>query len=121
MCSTPEKTAYSTENAMQKLAKALQIVSANSELYYLKKPLEVAEAPLRQVEESFAEVEALLAEFAEQWFNSNKRGVNDAFVSENLHDRIDVKLCTNGKRDLAQRKRLVFRGNSIDDVVTALD
>src|SRR3990170_8759729 len=76
MCSTPEKTAYSTENAMQKLAKALQVVSANSELYYLKKPVEVAEAALREVEGSFAEVEALLAEFAEQWFNSNRQCVN---------------------------------------------
>ena len=121
MCSTPEKTAYSTENAMQKLAKALQVVSANSELYYLKKPVEVAEAALREVEGSFAEVEALLAEFAEQWFNSNRQCVNDALLSENLHDRIDVKLCTSGKLDFEQMKRIVFRLNAIDDVITALD
>src|SRR3972149_10311045 len=106
MCSTPEKTAYSTENAMQKLAKALQIVSANSELYYLKKPVEVAEAALREVEESFAEVEALLAEFAEQWFNSNRKGLDNGLFSENLSERLDVKLCINGKLDFEQMKRI---------------
>ena len=121
MCSTPEKTAYSTENAMQKLAKALRVVSANSELYYLKKPVEVAEASLREVEGSFAEVEALLAEFAEQWFNSNRQGANSALFSENLQDRIDVKLCRNGKLDFEQMKGIMLRLNAIDDVVTALD
>jgi hypothetical protein len=47
--------------------------------------------------------------------------VNTVSLSENLDDRIDVKLCMNGKLDFEQMKKIVFRLNAIDDVVVGLD
>jgi len=38
---------HTTELALRKLNKAIQVFSANSQSYYLKKPSEVAEAALR--------------------------------------------------------------------------
>jgi hypothetical protein len=121
MCAIPPEEADATETAMQKLAKAIRLVSANSELYYLKKPADVTETALRDVDGSFAEIEALLSEFADEWFGNRNRGVNTVSLSENLDDRIDVKLCMNGKLDFEQMKKIVFRLNAIDDVVVGLD
>lgn len=110
-----------TEEAMQKLAKTLKLVSANSELYYLKRPSEVAESALTEVDASFAEIEALLSDFADEWFSSGNQGSNGARFSKSLDDRIDVKLCQNGKLDFAQMKDILFRLNAIDDVMVGLD
>lgn len=109
----------STEVAMQKLNKTIQVFSANSEFYYLKKPEDVTEATLRDVGDSFAEVEALMSEFAEAWYGSRKE---DADCSpEDLNNRIDVKLCQNGKLDFEQMKKMVLRLNAVDDVLVGLD
>jgi hypothetical protein len=121
MCSRPDEEADATEMAMQKLAKTIRVVSANSELFYLKKPAEVTEAALRDVDSSFGEIEALMSEFADEWYNSRNQGFGAVRLSENLNDRIDVKLCQNGKLDFEQMKRIVLRLNAIDDVMVGLD
>jgi hypothetical protein len=121
MCSRPDGEADATEIAMQKLAKAIRVVSANSELFYLKKPADVTETALRDVDSSFSEIEALMSEFADEWYNSRNQGFGAVRLSENLNDRIDVKLCQNGKLDFQQMKRIVLRLNAIDDVMVGLD
>jgi hypothetical protein len=121
MCSRPDEEADATEIAMQKLAKAIRVVSANSELFYLKKPADVTETALRDVDSSFSEIEALMSEFADEWYDSRNQGFGAVRLSENLNDRIDVKLCQNGKLDFQQMKRIVLRLNAIDDVMVGLD
>jgi hypothetical protein len=121
MCSRPDGEADATEIAMQKLAKAIRVVSANSELFYLKKPADVTETALRDVDSSFSEIEALMSEFADEWYDSRNQGFGAVRLSENLNDRIDVKLCQNGKLDFQQMKRIVLRLNAIDDVMVGLD
>jgi len=106
---------------LQKLAKTLKVVSAHAELYYLKKPSEVTEAALREVGDSFEEVEALLSEFAEAWHISGNQGYGALCNSGSLDERIDVKLCQNGKLDFAQMKKIVLRLNAVDDVIATLD
>jgi len=110
---------YSTESAMQKLDKAIQVFSANSQFYYLKKPADVAETALRDVGDSFIEGEALMSEFAETWYGSRKQ--NGDRPSGSLDSRIDVKLCQNGKLDFGQMKKIVLRLNAVDDVLVGLD
>jgi hypothetical protein len=121
MCSRPDEEADATEKAIQKLAKAIRVVSANSELFYLKKSADVTEAALRDVDSSFSEIEALMSEFADEWFSSRNQGFGAVRLSDNLNDRIDVKLCQNGKLDFEQMKRIVLRLNAIDDVMVGLD
>jgi hypothetical protein len=110
---------YSTEVAMHRLAKTLKVASANSEPYYLKKSSDVNEFALREVGNSFAEMEALMSEFADAWYGSRKQSTVDP--SENLDDRIDVKLCQNGKLDFKQMKKIMLRLNAVDDVMVGLD
>ncbi len=109
----------STELALQKLNKAIQVFSANSEFYYLKKTSDVTEAALREVGDTFAEIEALMSEFADAWYVSRRH--NGDCPPENLNDRIDVKLCMNGKLDFDQMKKIVLRLNVVDDVNVGLD
>jgi hypothetical protein len=115
-----EKT-YSISSAMEKLGKAVQIVSANSELYYLKKASQITETALREVDSSFDEISSLMSEFAEHWYGSRKQGPDAVPLSENLNDRIDIKLCQNGKLDFGQMKRIMFRLNGIDEALMGLD
>ena len=110
---------YSTESALQKLNKAIQFFSANSQSYYLKRAAEVTEAALNEVGNSFPEAEALMSEFAESWYGSRKQ--NADCPPEDLSERIDVKLCQNGKLDFAQMKKIVLRLNAVDDVIVGLD
>ena len=119
MNSRSREEQYSIELAMQKLDKTIQVFSANSEFYYLKKTADVTEATLRGVGDSFAEVESLMSEFAEAWYGSRKQSAD--CPPGNLNDRIDVKLCQNGKLDFEQMKRIVLRLNAVDDVVVGLD
>ena len=121
MCSKPGDEPHSTEMALQKLAKTLKVVSAHAELYYLKKTSEVTEATLREVGDSFEEVEALLSEFAEAWHISGNQGHGAVCTSGSLNERIDVKLCQNGKLDFAQMKKIVLRLNAVDDIMVTLD
>lgn len=109
----------STEAALQKLDKTIQVFSANSQFYYLKRPSEVSEAVLKDVGDSFAEAEALMAEFAEAWYGS--RGQSADCPPKDLNNRIDVKLCQNGKLDFGQMKKIVLRLNAVDDVLIGLD
>jgi hypothetical protein len=110
---------YSIESAMRNLNKTIQVFSANSQSYYLKKPSQVTEATLRDVGDSFSEAEALLAQFAEIWYGS--RRLNTNCPAEDLNGRIDVKLCQTGKLDFSQMKKIVLRLNVIDDVIDGLD
>jgi hypothetical protein len=110
---------YSAELALQKLNKTIQVFSANSQSYYLKKPSEVNEAALQAAGDSFAEAEALLAEFADVWYGS--RSQNARCPVGDLDNRIDVKLCQTGKLDFAQMKNIVLRLNVIDDIIVGLD
>ncbi len=110
---------YSTEIALQKLNKTVQVFSANSQSYYLKRPPEVTETALKDVGESFSEAEALMAEFAEAWYGSRKQ--NADCPPKDLNERIDVKLCQNGKLDFKQMKKMVMRLNAVDDVLVGLD
>jgi hypothetical protein len=110
---------YSTEIALQKLNKTIQVFSANSQFYYLKKPSEVTESTLRDAGDSFAEAEALMAEFAEAWYGSRKQ--NADCPPGDLNNRIDVRLCQTGKLDFDQMKKMVLRLNAIDDVLVGLD
>jgi len=110
---------YSTEIALQKLNKAIQVFSANSQFYYLKKPSEVTETALRDAGDAFAEAEALMAEFAEAWYGSRKQ--NADCPPGDLTNRIDVRLCQTGKLDFEQMKKMVLRLNAIDDVLVGLD
>ena len=115
----PSERVYSTESALGKLNKAIQVFSANSESYYLKNPSEVTEAALRDVGDSLTEAEALMAEFAEAWYGSRRQNVD--CPPEGLSNRIDVKLCLNGKLDFDQMKKIVLRLNAVDDVLVGLD
>jgi hypothetical protein len=115
-----EKT-YSISSAMEKLGKAVQIVSANSELYYLKKASQITETALREVDSSFDEISSLMSEFAEHWYGSRKQGPDAVPLSDDLNDRIDIKLCQNGKLDFEQMKRIMFRLNGIDEALMGLD
>ncbi len=119
MNSKSREAKYSTESALLKLNKTVQVFSAFSQSYYLKKSSEVTETVLRDAGDSFAEGEALLAEFAEIWYGS--RGTFAECSAGNLSDRIDVKLCQSGKLDFTQMKRIVLRLNVIDDVIVGLD
>jgi hypothetical protein len=112
---------YSICGAMEKLGKAVQVVSATSELYYLKKASQVTETALREVDSAFDEVSSLMSEFAEHWYGSRKQGPDAVPFSDDLNERIDIKLCQNGKLDFEQMKRIMFRLNGVDEALIGLD
>jgi len=117
----PEEETYSISNAMVRLEKTLKIVSADSKLYYLKKESQIAEADLRKVDNSFTKISPLMIEFADHWYGSRKQGPDAVQPSEELKERVDIKLFQTGKLDFEQMKRIMTRLNRIDDVLMGLD
>lgn len=121
MSSTAEKNNCSLENAMKKLAEVLEIVSKDAKAYYLKKPEKVDASILKTIDLSFASLSILMQEFIEQWFNSRYKGTDAIQSSENLKERIDIKLFETGKLDFKQMKKIMTRMNRIDDALLGFE
>ena len=109
------------DDALNKLAKILTIVSGDSKLYYLKKPSEVNEETLKKVSLSFLEISALFREFTDLWFDSRFKGPDAIQPSDELKERIDLKLFESGKLDFEQMKKIMKRLHRIDDALMGLD
>jgi len=120
MTETAKEPPFSLENAMIKLAEMLKIVSEDSKAYYLKSLEKVDEKVLKDVDLSFASLSNLFQEFADQWFGSKSKGADAIQPSENLKDRIDIKLFESGKLDFEQMKKIMTRLNRIDDALMGL-
>jgi hypothetical protein len=117
----PEEETHSISNAMVRLEKTLRIVHEDSKLYYLKEESQIAEATLRKVDNSFAKISPLMIEFADHWYGSRKQGPDAVQPSEELKERVDIKLFQTGKLDFEQMKRIMTRLNRIDDALMGLD
>jgi hypothetical protein len=106
---------YSLDNAMRKLRRIGEIISEDSKEYYLKKPSDVNDNVLKDISLSFVTLSSLIQEFADQWFSSKYKGVDAIQSSENLKERVDIKLFDTGKLDFKQMKKIMVRMNRIDD------
>lgn len=112
---------YSLDAALKKLENILRIISEGSKEYYLKRPAEVDNKVLKTVDMSFIDISNLAQEFADHWFNSKLKGPDAIQSSENLDERVDIKLYKTGKLDFEHMKKIMIRLNRIDDVIMGLE
>jgi hypothetical protein len=114
--SVSEKDGDNTvQNALNKLAEMTKIVTADAKTFYVKKASEVDNQILITIANSFVPLSVLFQEFTELWFNSIHKGPDAVQPSEELSERIDIKLLESGKLDFAQMKKILTRLNRIND------
>ena len=106
---------------MNKLTDMLKIISEDGQHYYLKTPEEVDKKVLMTIDLSFAILSTDGQEFADQWFKSKSFGTDAIQPSEQLEDRLDVKLLEKGKLDFKQMKKIMIRMNRVDDALMGLN
>jgi hypothetical protein len=106
---------------MNKLSEILRIVSEDNREIYLKPPSEIRENLLKDLSLSFSSLSSLFMDFADQWYNSKSKGQDAIQTSDNLEERIDIKLFQNEKLDFTKLKKTMIRMNRIDDALGGLD
>ncbi len=117
----PKESSYSLTTALVKLGDILKIISEDSKLYYLKSASEVDDTLLSHIAISFATLSNLFYGFIEQWFNSRLKGPDAIQSSDDLKERIDIKLFETGKLDFEQMKKIMTRMNRNDDGIMGLN
>lgn len=117
MSNNAGKDSYSLENAMKKLGEIFKIIIEDAKAYYRKKPSEVDDSILKNIDLSFVSLIELMDEFVDQWFSSTTKGSDAIQPSDNLDERIDIKLFDTGKLDFEQMKKIMVRLNRIDDAI----
>lgn len=121
MSEKKEETEHSLQNAMNKLAEIVKIVAEDNREIYLKPPSQVDEALLKILSHSFSSLSVLFQEFIDQWYNSRAKGPDAIQTSDDLEDRLDVKLFRTKKLDFEQLKKIMIRMHRIDDALAGLD
>lgn len=116
-----KKTEYSLQNALNKLAIMLKIIYEDNQDVFLKKPEEVGVELLKNLSDSFILLSTLFQEVIEEWFASKSEGVDFIERSEELEDRLDVKVSEADKLDFEQIRKIMNRMNRIDDALDSLE
>ena len=115
------RTEYSLQNAMNKLAEIVKIVSEDNREIYLKPSSEISEDLLKALSLSFTNLFILFADFVDQWSNSKSKGQDAIQTSDSLEERLDIKLFQSEKLDFEKLKKIMIRMNRIDDALMGLD
>lgn len=108
MVATSKEEQYSLEKAMTKLAEIFLKISEDGRSYYLKSATEVDAALLNTFDLSFAGLSILSQEFIDQWLGSRIKGPDAIQSSDQLKERIDIKLFETGKLDFDQMKKIML-------------
>ena len=116
-----KKTEYSLQNALNKLAIMLKIIYEDNQDVFLKKPEEVNVELLKKLSDSFISLSTLFQEVIEEWFGSESEGIDGIKSSEELEDRLDIKVSESDKLDFTQIRKIMNRMNRIDEALESLE
>lgn len=113
--------APSLQDCLNNLAEALRIVNVDKEKYYLRKAADVEEGTLKEIAMHFLNLNVLMEHMHRGWLDSRTTGPDAIEFSNELKQRIDIKLMETGKLDLQQLKRIMTRLNRADDALLGLN
>jgi hypothetical protein len=116
-----KNTEYSPQNALNTLAIMLKIIYEDNQDVFLKKPEEVSVDLLKNLSDSFILLSTLFEEVIAEWFGSNSEGFDVFEKSEELGDRLDVKVSEADKLDFEQIRKIMNRMNRLDDALDSLE
>lgn len=107
----------SVQNAINKIAEMCRILSADNKQIFMRKAQDVSDDLLKKLSLSFLKCGDLMNEIMHDWMSSKSKG-SDAFqTSEDLKERIDIKLYETSKLDFEQMKKIMSRLHRIDDIL----
>ena len=116
-----KKTEYSPQNALNKLAIILKTIFEDNQELFLKKPEEVSVELLKKLSESFISLSTLFQEVIEEWAGSDSEGIEGIKSSEELDDRLGIKISQSDKLDFTQIRKIMDRMNRIDEALESLE
>lgn len=107
---------YSLRNALNKLGEICKIIAENHDKIRTRNP-EVDKELLIKLAESFPKLADLFFEVISLWSDSKLKGPDAFQKSDDLEERIDIRLYETGKLDFGQMKKIMARLSRFDDAM----